>query len=290
MSSVFALLLNYNSSEDTLALHDQLVALEMLDLNILVIDNNSTEDQKKILLQHLPKEQIIFSPKNLGYSGGNNLGIAHALNNNADYVWVLNPDIRIEQDTLSTLLGTFNEQEKLAAVGPRIKHRKNRDLIFSDGEVLEMNERCSTYHKNHNLKAEEVYPKIDFEVNYIDGSSIIISALALKEIGNLSEDYFLYFEETDWCYRAKANNWEIAINRNAVVYNATSIKNGLFHFYMIRNRLIFSKKHHPEFEKVRAFYVKSLSRELLNRFRGSYFKPFFTNRLKGLISGLLKTV
>ena len=290
MPSVFALLLNYNSSVDTLELYDQLVALERLELKILVLDNNSTAAQKKILLRHIPKEEIIFNPKNLGYAGGNNVGIEIALNEQADYVWILNPDIRIEENTISTLLGTFKEKEKLAAVGARINHRKNRDLIFSDGEVLEMNERCSTYHKNHNLKAEEIPLKIDFNIDYIDGSSILISAQALKEIGGLCEDYFLYFEETDWCYRAKATNWKIAVNRNAVVYNSTSIKNGLFHYYMIRNRLIFSKKHHSEFDKVRAFYIKSLSRELINRFEGQYFKPFFADRLKGLISGLLKTV
>lgn len=290
MPSVFALLLNYNSSEDTIVLHDQLAGLKMPGLKILVIDNNSTEVQKRILFQHIPKERIIFNKKNLGYAGGNNIGIAQALKDNADYVWVLNPDIRIEQNTLSTLLRTFAEEQMLAAVGPRINHRKNRNIIFSDGEVLEMNKRCSTYHKNHNQKAADIPPGIDFEIDYIDGSSILLSVAALKQIGNLCEDYFLYFEETDWCYRARAANWKIAVNSNAIVNNITSNKNEVFHFYMMRNRLLFSKKYHPEFKKVRTFYFKAISRELVNKLRGSYFKPFFTERLKGLISGILKTV
>jgi GT2 family glycosyltransferase len=289
MPLVFTLLLNFNCSEDTVVLYDQLVELK-LDLKILVIDNNSTEYQKNILLKHITKNKIIFNSKNLGYAGGNNIGIKSALTNNADYVWILNPDIRIEENTLNTLLRTFKEQEKLAAVGPRIIQRENRDLIFSDGEILEFNERCSTNHKNHNVKAAEISPDINLNIDYIDGSSILLNALALKEIGSLCEDYFLYFEETDWCYRARARSWKLAVNSDSVVYNTTSIKNGLFHFYMIRNRLIFSKRYHPEFKNVRSFYIKAVLRELINRFRGNYFQPFFFNRFMGLISGLIKTI
>lgn len=287
---VYALLLNYNSSEDSIDLYEQLSALKMNELKVLVIDNNSVESQRNILSEHIPKDQIIFNAENLGYAGGNNLGITCALNNNADYIWILNPDIRIEDTTLNILLNTISQDETLAAVGPRICHRKDHDLIFSDGELLEMNEMCSTSHKNHNLNITGTIQEINYNVDYIDGSSILINSLALKDVGNLCEDYFLYFEETDWCLRARNTGWKLAVDTSAVVYNSTSPKNGLFHYYMIRNRLIFSKKFHPDFNKVRKHYIKVLFKEMLNRWRGNYFKPFYLERLKGLISGILKTI
>ncbi len=287
--NIYALILNYNSSLETIELFQLLHSFNFQLLSILVLDNNSKKEDIAELRNKIPNYNLIFNDENLGYAGGNNVGIEIALKNNADYVWLLNPDIRIEQQTLPLLLKTISEDSTLAAVGPRIVRREDKNLIFSDGEILKMDETCLTSHKNYNLKVTEVQGTIDYSVDYIDGSSILLNCKAIQKLGKLPEEYFLYFEETDWCFRAKKHHWKLAVNSNATVYNLTSSRNAVFNYYMMRNKLIFSKKYHPYPKKVRNFYLNQLMMEVLFRFKGKYFKPFYKDRVKGLFSGIIKT-
>lgn len=286
---VYALILNFNSSLDSVELFKNLIELDLSNLRILVIDNASKEEDIKRLKECIPSQNLIFSPKNLGYAGGNNIGIEIALNGNADYVWVLNPDIRVNNQTLPILLKTISEDKSLAAVGPRIIHRNNPDKIFSDGGILHLNENYSTYHKNHNAVVTSVSKNIDYDIDYIDGSCILLNCKAINEIGKLPEEYFLYFEETDWCFKARKSNWRIVINSDAAVYNLTSVKKALFYYNMSRNKMIFYKKYHPDFTSVRNYFLKELLKEAMLRFKGNYFKPFYLSRVKGLVSGIIKT-
>lgn len=285
---IYTVILNYNSSKETLALLDNLKEIELIT-KVIVVDNNSSSFDKENLKANIPPNQLIFNKKNLGYAGGNNIGIQIALENNADYVWILNPDIRVEIQALPILLKTIMADKTLAAVGPRIIQRIKKDRIYTDGEKLVMDEKCSTIQKNYNLLVANVPKRIDYDIDYIDGSSILLNCQAIKEVGKLPVEYFLYFEETDWCFNARKNNWKLAINSNSNVYNLTSIKNSIFHYYFMRNKLIFSKKYHPDFKKVRNYYLKELLKEITLRFRGNYCKPFIKSRVKGLISGIIKT-
>lgn len=286
---VYALILNYNCSSESIALFKNLEDQHYKNLRILVIDNNSSEEEQLQLKENIPSENLILNKINLGYAGGNNIGIEIALSESADYVWILNPDIRVESQTLPILLKTISADKTLAAVGPRIIQRNKKDRIFTDGEKLVLDEKCSTIQKNYNLLVAIVPKKIDYDIDYIDGSSILLNCQAIQKLGVIPEEYFLYFEETDWCFNARKNNWKLAVNSNSNVYNLTSIKNSVFHYYFMRNKLIFSKKYHPEFKKVRNYYVKELLKEIALRFRGNYCKPFIKSRVKGLISGLIKT-
>ena len=286
---VYALILNYNSAAESIELFRDLEEQSYKNLQILVIDNKSNEEDRWELKENIPEANLIFNKKNLGYAAGNNVGIKKAIKANASYIWILNPDIRLDMDSLSILVESLQVDESLAAVGPRILQRENPGYIFSDGERIIMDEKASTLHKNHNLKAGNLHGVIDYEIDYIAGSSILLNSKAVGDIGKLPEEYFLYFEETDWCFKAHENNWKLAINTNSVVYNLTSKKTSVFHYYFTRNRLVFCKKYHPDFRSVRRYQIRALSEEMLARFKGKYLWPYFVHRLKGLISGIIKT-
>lgn len=286
---VYAVILNYNSSLETLALYKELVNYSG-DLEVLVIDNNSNGFNRKLLDENIPKDQLILNKRNIGYAAGNNIGIDTALKANADYIWILNPDIRVNKDALSILVETMQGDETLAAVGPRIIQRENPGKIFSDGEKMFMDEKASTVHKNHNLNVEDLTTGIDYDIDYIAGSSNLLNSQAIRELGKLPEDYFLYFEETDWCFKARKNNWKLAINTNSEVFNLTSKKGSVFHYYFSRNKLIFCKKYHPDYKAVRNQMARDLLYELSLRLRGKYLRPYFSSRLKGYIVGFLKTI
>ena len=286
---IFAIILNYNSSQDTIPLYYQLKAYYEKYLNFLVIDNHSLHMDVSRLKRTIPRDQLIMNRKNFGYAGGNNIGIEVALSRGADYIWILNPDIRVSKECLPILLKTITSNVSLAAVGARIHQRLNEDLIFSDGEVIDTEFSFHTHHKNFNKKSDEVPVKIDYDVDYIDGSCIILNSKAIKDVGKFSEEYFLYFEETDWCTRAKRMDWKLAVNRAAKVYNLTSNKKEIYHYYYTRNKLCFAKKFNFNYSALKKEETEKLFAEIKDRFRGKYFRPYFYYRLKGLIQGLLLT-
>ncbi|TBW25572.1 glycosyltransferase family 2 protein [Gramella sp. KN1008] len=286
----YAIILNYNSSEESIALFRNLEELNEKSLVILVIDNASPEEDRQLLKNAIPKSNLILNNSNKGYAAGNNVGINIALQQEAEYIWILNPDIRVEKESLQLLLSTMNADKEIAAIGPRILRREDKEVIFSDGEKLYFDEKCSTEHKNSWLKDIDVSGSKDYDIDYVDGSCILLRASAIKEIGMLPEKYFLYFEETHWCVEAKRKGWKLAVNSNAKVFNLTSEKNGIFHYYFMRNRLLFCKRYHPNFKTVRRYYFNLLLNEFLNRFKGKYFKPFYRSRLKGFFAGVYRTI
>jgi len=286
---VYAIILNYNSASESISLFKNLEGQKLPYLKILVIDNNSMKEDKIQLKENLSFQNLILNEKNLGYAGGNNIGIEIALNEQADYIWVLNPDVRVNDQTLPILIKTLSDDKTLAAVGPRIIHRNNRKKIFSDGEILKMDSICSTRHKNHNKEVGKVPKNIDYNIDYIAGSSILLNCKTIEEIGKFPEEYFLYFEETDWCFNAKKHKWKLAVNSHAEVYGLTSVKGEVFNYYFMRNKLIFSKKHHSNFTRVRSFYINEILREIAYRIKGRNSKPYLKDRVKGLVSGIFKT-
>lgn len=290
MEKIYILILNYNSAKESLALFYQLREFAFLNTKILVIDNFSFPSDRNLLTENIPGGNLILNNKNKGYAGGNNIGLKLALEDCADYMLILNPDIRLQKDSLSILLKSLKQDKNLAAIGPRIVKRENPILIFTDGELVIEDDSLQTIHQNHNKLIYDTKQKFNYAINYIDGSCILLNAKAVKEVGEFSEEFFLYFEETDWCFRAKQKGWDLAVNSNAVVYNLTSSKGRIFHYYMMRNKLIFCKKYFPHYQNVENFYLKSLIKEFLDRFRGIYFKPHYFSRCRGFLSGALKNL
>lgn len=286
----YAIILNYNSAEETIALYDQLKEFYGEELRILVTDNCSKQQDRSFLLKFINSRDLVFNKVNRGYAGGNNLGINLAIDAGADQVWLLNPDIRIEPDTLLVLSETFQQDKGLAAVGPRIMKRENPRTIFSDGELIDTSKNFHTIHKNFNEKISDQSVVLDYDIDYIDGSCILLNAEAIKQVGYICEDYFLYFEETDWCTRAKRQGWKLAVNRKARVYNLTSEKKKVYHYYYTRNKLLFSKKFDLNYKSLKKRETNTIVKELRNRLKGECLKPYFFSRLQGLISGITQKI
>ena len=286
---ISAVILNYNSSSETLGLYQNLKEDFTDNLQITVVDNASAVVDRKQLKKNIPEENLILTSKNLGYAGGNNIGIQRAINAEAEYIWILNPDIRVEPDALGILMDLMQRDRNLAAVGPRIISRSDIRKIFTDGETMDLSNGLNTFHKNHNAPVSGQVEQVDYEVDYVDGSSILLRTAAIRELGFLPEEYFLYWEETDWCTNAIRNNWKLAVDKRARVYNLNSKKGANYHFYFNRNKLLFAKKYGLSYGTVRKREIQILFKEIKNRFNGKFLKPFFVSRLKGTLSGILKT-
>lgn len=240
---VYAVILNWNSFNETIELINQLEKIQYDNLKILVVDNFSQkDDSRKLLKQYLKSTvELFLNDKNTGYAGGNNIGIKAALERNANFVWILNPDIRVEPDCLQHMIRTALSDSKIAAVGSRICYRMDKEFIFSDGGMVDLQQGLRTYHLHSRKRVHEVEQQEIYDVDYANGSSLLLRKEALEKQGYFKDKFFLYFEETEWCLRAKQDGWRIVNSGYARAYHSPSSKGAVYHYYMTRNRIWLSK-------------------------------------------------
>lgn len=246
---VFIIILNWNNYKDT---KKCLISLEKIDFpnyKIIVIDNGSTDGSGKKLKEIFPSYTFILNKENLGYTGGNNLGIKRAIDEGADYILILNNDTKVvNPNFLYKMIEQMNEEPSVGIIGPKV--------FSSDGIVQEtilfvptlLNSiRESLFFKIHR-KTKKNYDVAQF-VDAVSGVCWLIRREVIQNIGLLDEDYFMYGEEQDYCYRAEKAGWKIMYYpvESVVHYKNPEDKNisrtYRQYIYARRNIILFIRKH-----------------------------------------------
>jgi GT2 family glycosyltransferase len=201
---VVAVVLNWNGLEDTMRCLASLAATAHRPLDVLVVDNGSRASPRAALAAAEPRVELIENGRNLGYAGGNNVGIRAALARAADFVWVLNNDATVEPGTLSALLATAARRPRAAAVGGKVLRADRADTIWvAWGTVTWLQSLIGL------VGADAVDDgRFDGEhaVPWIPGTSILLRAEALRAVGLFDEDYFAYHEDVEWAARALSSS------------------------------------------------------------------------------------
>ncbi|MBI3335541.1 MAG: glycosyltransferase family 2 protein [Candidatus Portnoybacteria bacterium] len=273
MPKVYIIIINYNSWRDTIESLESLKKITYQNFDILIVDNNSTDDSQEKIKKYtketlaLPRRRAsslrgrhvtrYTLHENLGFAGGNNVGIKHALKKNADYVLLLNPDTIVESNFLDKLVETaeqWKKQDKLAFFGPRILLYGKNNLnslhdreqsydnakIYSNGGVINWSQTKGTL-KDYGKFASEVIEIEPFETDYVSGTCMLISKELIEKLGLMREDYFLYYEDTDWCMRARKKGIKSVIVPQSIIWHkmSTSTKEGspAYIYYHVRSGL-----------------------------------------------------
>jgi GT2 family glycosyltransferase len=233
----------------------------------------SNKLNEEIQLSEFSRLVFIQNEKNKGFAGGINTILKYLLNEDA-YVWLLNPDMIVEEATLKELVSCAINSEPRSIIGSVIKHYDNPGKVhFFGGGRINFNSATVEL-----AKRERDIPKLD----YISGGSFFTHARHFKEIGLLPEDYFLYWEETDFCYHAKKQDYKLVVCESAVCYDkvSTSIgKSFLSDYYYTRNGLLFLSKYKKGKVAVAVFFTifRLLKRILSGKF----------DRAKGMYKGMV---
>lgn len=241
---VAIIVLNWNHADDTLACLRSVMALSYPAIHSVVVDNGSTDDSVARINSTYPNIEVIQTGENLGYAGGNNLGIRHALAYGCDYVWLLNDDITVAPDSLSALLEVAREAPDIAFLGPKVYMKEEPDRILSAGGPL-----ADGWQPQHIGIGEIDSGQYDTirDVDYLSGCAVLANACALESIGLLDEDFFAYHEDTEWCYRAKKAGWRVTFVPQARVWHPDTRRrdpaSSLVTYYAARNHLLFLRKH-----------------------------------------------
>lgn len=245
---VYLIILNYCGYEDTCECIDSIREINYDNSRILIVDNDSQDGSYDKLLKQYPTIEIIQTGKNLGYAGGNNVGIKYALNKKAEYVGILNNDIGVEKNFLSRIIAKMEENHKIGIAGPAICEWDS-DIIQSCGasiNYMTSESKC--------FMAGEDYKKIskeDREGDYVGGACLIVRREVFDKISLLPENYFLFFEETEFCVRAKKYGYLVCGIPEARIWHKESAsvnKNSELKTYLLdRNKIIFEKRNAPKY-------------------------------------------
>lgn len=237
---------HYNQQEATIRLLDSVRALDYPHIEMIVADNGSADNLGEIMRRRYPEFKYVRSERNLGFAGGNNLGIEAAT---GDYLFFVNNDARVTPESVGILVDFLEKNPTVGAVSPLICYDERdsigRDIIQYAGmtDIHPITGRNRTEGAKASDRGQFSEP---FPTAYAHGAAMMVTRATLAKVGPMSEDYFLYYEELDWCERIRKAGFEIWVAPQARVYHAESLtmqKLGAKKtFYLTRNRIWFMRK------------------------------------------------
>lgn len=243
-SSVAVVVLNWNGLSDTIRCLESLKAVAYPDCEIILVDNGSTDGSVACLRSRYPQIVMIENEENLGFAGGNNVGIRHALKKEANYVLILNNDTVVEPGFINALVDVAESDPRIGIVGPKIVYYHDPTKIWSAGGRINLFTGVFANLEAHDSRAACHGVK---SVDYVSGCALLIKTKVIEEVGLLDKDYFLYLEEADWNFRARARGYHSVVNCDTTVLHiaGASLRKApdLIYYYFARNTLLFLKKH-----------------------------------------------
>jgi len=242
---VWALVLNHREADAALRLLGSLRKMRYSALDVLVLDNDSGAGDVTRLEQ---VAEVVGTGANLGYGGGNNVGIRMALERGADFVWILNPDVDPPRRSLRRLVKTMEEEPGIGVLGVRLlEGRADISTVQSEGGriVWEAGGRSELIDRGRRVSRRDGAGVRD--VDFVPGSAMLIKSAVFEKAGLLPEDYFMYFEETEFCIRVAEAGFRIAVDTRVQIGHLSGRSVGLpsevYLYYFIRNRLLFGLRH-----------------------------------------------
>jgi len=239
MKRVAIVVLNWNGWQDTIACVASLQALTYGNFEILVVDNGSTDDSVTEISSAFPGVTLLLSGANLGFGGGCNVGIRHALAHGADYVWLINSDATVDPAALTALVQAANSNPALGSVGSVLYEADQRDLVqlWGGGRV--------------NLwLGRSTHCVVPGPISFISGASLLLRRAALEQVGLFDEAlFFMYWEDTDLGFRLANAGWQLAVADDSKVWHKQSASlgfgNPLLDEYATRSCVRFLRRHAP---------------------------------------------
>lgn len=235
--------INYNGFADTCDMVDSVREhVQDLTYEIIIVDNASQEDEALKLQQKYPQCILIASQRNLGFAGGNNLGIRRA---KGKYLLLLNNDTYLKNNSLSKLIDLAESNPRIGMVSPLIKYAQDEHTIqyagFTPLSYITLRNQGVGCGEPDNGQYTSAY-----RTAFAHGAAMLIKKSLIPTIGYMPEEYFLYYEEMDWCTQLRKKGYEIWVEPRCVVYHKDSSSCGTDSpkkvFYMTRNRLLYAHR------------------------------------------------
>lgn len=245
---VWIVIVNWNGRDDTLAAVRSCLALTYPAFTIAVVDNGSTNDSVPVLREAFAAEErvvLLETGRNLGFAGGNNVAIREALARTAEYVWLLNNDTEVDPGALTSLVDALEADPRAGMAGSKIYYHSRPNVIWYAGGELDPRDGHSM-HVGEGLTDQGQFDTPG-ETGYITGCSLLVRREVIETIGEMPEQYFVYWEEVDWNASAHEAGYKTLYVPGSRVWHkvsaSISARRGLQLRYEMRNRLLFYARH-----------------------------------------------
>jgi GT2 family glycosyltransferase len=270
--------ISFDHPEVTCALLESLRHITYPNIEIIVVDNASPKDDPAIIKQSYPEIIFIQSQKNLGFAGGNNIGIKQA---KGKYVLLLNNDTEVYPGFMEPLVEKLESNSKIGAVSPKIKFYFQPDTIQFSGQAP-INPYTMRSHGYGYGVVDTGQFDVDATTNFVHGAAMMIPMQVIKKVGLMAEIYFLYYEELDWGARIRAAGYELWYVHNSTVMHKESISTGRLTpfktYYMNRARILYLRRNVKGLQFLVAFLYqtfvsvpKNAATFLIKKQRGHFF-------------------
>lgn len=217
---VTTIILNWNGMMDTLECIESVRNLDYPDMRIVVVDNGSSDGSTNILRQRYPWITLLESKENLGFTGGNNLGIVKALEMGTDYVWLLNNDTIVERDVLRKMVQTIGNTPGIGIASPVICFNDPPGKVQFCGSYIDWERKRIV-----KLKVGEPYPSNGVSIS-LWGTALLIRRDVVEKVGFLNDKYFAYHEDEDYCMRVARAGYRAIVVPEARVFHKNSRSTG----------------------------------------------------------------
>ena len=237
---VYIILLNWHGWQDTIACLDSLASLEYTNYRVLVVDNGSMDDSVTRIRAAHPDVPIMETGRNLGFSGGCNVGVRRALEEGTDYIRLLNNDTTVDPQALSAMVAVAEADPRVGAIGSVLYYLDNpKDIqAWGGGRVCFWSGRT-----RHHLG-----PVPNARLHYLTAASILLRRRALEEVGLLDENtFYMYWEDTDFSFRLRKAGWRLAVADQSIVLHrehaATGKGSPLLDYYFNESAVRFFRRY-----------------------------------------------
>jgi len=235
---------NYNGLEDTCALIDTIASSDY-SLEVIVVDNGSKVNEAEVIKQKYPETVCIRSEKNLGFAGGNNLGLKVA---RGRWIYFINNDTIFEPFNPKALIERLESSEKIGMVCPKIcfayPPRHIQFAGFTPLSKITVRNKGIGFDEQDKGQYNAPHP-----TPYAHGAAMMVKRSVIEKVGAMPECYFLYYEEYDWSESFRRAGYEIWYEPKSVIYHKESRSTGqnspLKTYYLTRNRLLFVRRNYP---------------------------------------------
>ena len=231
---------NYNGLNDTCELIDSIHFNETVE--VIVVDNASKDDEASLIQKQYPQVKVIRSKKNLGFAGGNNLGVNAA---KGKYLFLINNDTIFKDFNIQALFDRIESSPNIGMVCPKIRFTWGTNPIQFAGYTplskITVRNHAIGYGEEDKGQYNKAHP-----TPYAHGAAMLIKRDAIDKVGLMPEVFFLYYEELDWSIMFTRAGYEIWYDPACTIYHKESQSTGqnspLRTYYMTRNRLLLVKR------------------------------------------------
>jgi GT2 family glycosyltransferase len=289
---IAALILTYNDSQIVKSCIETVMGSDYQDLEIYLIDNGSRNEVLVDIKQCYPKLNIFALPENLGYSGAFNFVINNLMSipdRKFSYFWILNNDLEVKKDTLSKIVKVISNQPKIGFAGPETMKR---------GNLSEHDQWITLFPNPKNpgkifLNDELEYGSAEMiDIAYVVGHCMLVKRELIEEVG-LMREFFIYFEEVEWQYRAKQVGWRsVAVPSSIAYHDRHSFMKPYNTYLRTRNYLFYNRsvlESNPSFFKFFVYNSFFLFKDgIVSIVKGSYDMKHAKNFFIGIFHGYFR--